>query len=86
MCCMNKLDLIKILYKFFSPNCTFVYIRVFPSHTVCEPMLRDITTTSAKVNSAIVPRIRKHNNAQKSKSNKKRVQFDADGMGTHRLC
>ena len=44
-------------------------------------MLRDITTTSAKVNSAIIPCIQhKHNKPQNSKSDEKRVQFDADGM------
>ena len=43
-------------------------------------MLRDITTTSARVNSDIVPCIRrKYNKPRKSKSDKKRVHFDADG-------
>jgi hypothetical protein len=43
-------------------------------------MLRDITTTSARVNSDIIPCIRpKYNKPQKSRSDKKRVQFDADG-------
>src|SRR5437762_12347002 len=53
----------------------------FP-HTDCvNPMLRDITTTSAKANSVVIPRIlHKHNKPQKSKSDNKRVQFDADGM------
>jgi hypothetical protein len=40
-------------------------------------MLRDITTTSAQVNS--VPCIRKTYNSFKP-SNQKKVQFDADGM------
>jgi hypothetical protein len=44
-------------------------------------MLRDITIASAKVNNVDIPCIRhKHKSPQKSKGDRKRVQFDADGM------
>lgn len=71
----------KFILWSISPNHNF---RLFASATFlptdCYPMLRDITTTSAKVNSDIIPCILYHNKSQKSKSDQRRVQFDADGM------
>ena len=46
-------------------------------------MLRDITITSAKLNSATVPCIRnKHINPQKQQTDRKKVQFDSNGIPT----